>query len=93
MTVYEHAMLAVDGALALGLHRRHGWRIVALAGLAAVLPDFDGLTILLGPRLYAEGHRLWGHNLLVAGLVAAVVSIVVYQTDVLTKIQKWLARR
>jgi membrane-bound metal-dependent hydrolase YbcI (DUF457 family) len=93
MTTYEHAMLGIDGALALGLHRRHGWQIVALAGLAAVLPDFDGLTILLGPNLYAEAHRLWGHNLLVAGLVAAVASIVVYQTDVLTKTQKWLARR
>jgi membrane-bound metal-dependent hydrolase YbcI (DUF457 family) len=58
-----------------------------------MLPDFDGLTILLGPNLYAEGHRLWGHNLLVSGLLAAVVSIVVYQADVLNKIQKWLARR
>jgi membrane-bound metal-dependent hydrolase YbcI (DUF457 family) len=58
-----------------------------------VLPDFDGLTILLGANLYAEAHRLWGHNLLVAGLVAAVASVVVYQGDVLTKTQKWLAKR
>ena len=32
MTVYEHAMLGIDGALAAGLPRRHGWQIVALAG-------------------------------------------------------------
>ena len=93
MTVYEHAMIGINGTLAMGLHRRHGWQIVALAGFAAVLPDFDGLTILLGPYWYAEGHRLWGHNLLVAGLVAAVVSAIAYQTDAPTKAQRWLAKR
>ena len=92
MTVYEHAMIGINGTLAMGLHRQHGWQIVALAGMAAVLPDLDGLTILLGPSLYADGHRLWGHNLLVAGLVAAVVSVVAYQTDTPTKAQRWLAR-
>ncbi len=92
MTIYEHAMVGVNGALALGLNRRHGWQIVALAGVAAVLPDLDGLTILLGPSLYAVGHRLWGHNLLVAGLVAAVVSAIAYQTDAFTKIEIWLAK-
>jgi hypothetical protein len=93
MTVYEHAMIGINGSLAMGLHRRHGWQIVALAGFAATLPDLDGVTILLGPNLYAEGHRLWGHNLLVAGLVAAFVSAIVYQTDAATKAQRWLARR
>ncbi len=93
MTVYEHAMIGIDGALALGLHRRYGWQIVAFAGFAALVPDFDGLAILAGPYLYAEGHRLWGHNLLVAGLFAAVVSVVAYQADVPGKIQARLARR
>ncbi len=93
MTIYEHAMVGINGMLALGLRRRHGWQIVALAGFAAVLPDFDGLTILLGPQCYAEGHRLWAHNLLVAGLAAAVVSAAAYYTDALTRIQRWLARR
>ena len=54
MTVYEHAMIGIDGALAVGLHRRHGWPIVALAGLTAVLPDVDGLSIVLGRNLYAD---------------------------------------
>lgn len=93
MTFYEHAMIGINGTLALGLNRRYGWQIVAFAGLAALLPDLDGLTIILGPSLYAEGHRLWGHNLLVAGLVAAIVSAVIYQTDAITKSQKWLAKR
>jgi membrane-bound metal-dependent hydrolase YbcI (DUF457 family) len=92
MTIFEHAMVAIDGALAVGLDRRHGWQIVALAGLAAMLPDFDGLTIVAGVKLYAEAHRLWGHNLLVAGLLAAVVLGIAYQTDAATKIQRWLAR-
>ena len=74
MTTYEHAMVGIDGALALGLQRRHGWQIVALAGLAANLPDCDGLTILFGVHAYAEGHRVWAHNLLIAGLLAAIVS-------------------
>lgn len=51
MTVYEHAMIGINGALAMGLQRRHGWQIIALAGFAAVLPDLDGLTLLLGPSL------------------------------------------
>jgi hypothetical protein len=58
MTIYEHAMIGINGTLALGLNRRHGWQIVAFAGLAAVLPDLDGLAIVLGPSLYADGHRL-----------------------------------
>jgi membrane-bound metal-dependent hydrolase YbcI (DUF457 family) len=93
MTIYEHAMVGINGALALGLARRHGWQIVALAGLATVLPDLDGLAIILGPQCYAEGHRLWGHNLLVVGLAAALMSAAVFYTDAPTRIQRWLAKR
>ena len=93
MTIYEHAMVGINGALALGLQRRHGWQIVALAGFAAVLPDFDGLTILLGPQCYAAAHRLWAHNLLVAGSAAAIVSAVAYYSGVLTHIRLWLTKR
>jgi hypothetical protein len=56
MTVYEHAMLGINGALAAGLAPRYGWPIVAMAGAAAVLPDLDGLTILFG--IFPEGIRL-----------------------------------
>jgi membrane-bound metal-dependent hydrolase YbcI (DUF457 family) len=93
MTTYEHAMVGVWGALALGLQRRHGWQIVALAGLTAVAPDLDGLSILLGKQCYAAGHRLWGHNLLAAGLGAALLAAALYKTGVLAKAQQSLARR
>ena len=41
-------MLGASLALAARLQSRHGWRIVAMAAVAAVLPDWDGLTILFG---------------------------------------------
>lgn len=93
MTIFEHALIGIDGALALGLHRRHGWPIVALAGFAAVLPDFDGLAILDGFQCYADGHRLWGHNLLVAGVAALAVSAAAYYSGVFPRIQRSLAKR
>jgi hypothetical protein len=73
MTVYEHAMLGGTLALAVGLHRRHGWRGVGMACVAAALPDADGLSLLAGPTAYARAHRVLGHNLIAAtalGLLA-----------------------
>ena len=78
MTIYEHIMLGVDVAMAANLHRRYGWRIVAWAGCAAALPDWDGLTLLAGGKSYDAGHRVWGHNVLVAGLVAVALSVVAW---------------
>jgi membrane-bound metal-dependent hydrolase YbcI (DUF457 family) len=71
-------MVGVNLALGAGLQRRYGWRVAAVAGLAAALPDWDGLSILFGPEAYAEAHRVWGHNLLVASLSAAFVGGVAY---------------
>ena len=93
MTTYEHAMLGIDGVLALGLHRRYGWQIVAAGGCAAVLPDWDGLTLLLGANCYAAAHRVWGHNLLVAGLLGAALGWVLYRFDFLTNVQQRAARK
>ncbi|MEN6450248.1 MAG: metal-dependent hydrolase [Thermoguttaceae bacterium] len=92
MTIYEHAMLGINGALALGLQRRHGWPLVAMAGLAAVLPDVDGLALVLGPTCYAAGHRVWTHGLLSAGVAAAIAAAVVYAWDIFTRVQRRLAR-
>jgi len=86
VTIYEHIMLGVDGALAVGLHRRWGWQIVAWSGCAAALPDWDGLTLLFGRGCYAAGHRVWGHNLLVAGLSAVVLGVVFCRWDLITRI-------
>jgi membrane-bound metal-dependent hydrolase YbcI (DUF457 family) len=92
MTIYEHAMIGVNGALALGLHRRYGWQIVTLSGVAAILPDLDGLTILLNKQLFAEAHRVWTHNLLIVGLLAAIVSALFYCYDIPARIQRRLAK-
>jgi hypothetical protein len=76
MTSYEHAVLGGTLALAVGAHRRHGWPLVFLAGAAAALPDWDGLSLAFGPAAYSAAHRVWGHNLLAAllggGLVGAL---------------------
>lgn len=85
MTTFEHALLGVNGALAAGLHQRYGWQMVAMAGLAAVSPDWDGLTIVLGPTVFAEGHRVWGHNLLACVLVGILIGILDYQLDLVTR--------
>jgi membrane-bound metal-dependent hydrolase YbcI (DUF457 family) len=92
MTVFEHAMVGINGAMAADLHRRHGWPIVAIAGFTAILPDWDGLTILFGPSWYSQGHRVWGHNLLVAGLLGLLVSALAHRFDAPTRIQQWLGR-
>ena len=92
MTSYEHAMLGAGGALACGLHRRHGWQIAALAGVAAMGPDWDGLTLIVSRSVFAEGHRLWGHNLLACLLLGGVMGAVDYRFDVVTRLGRLLAR-
>jgi membrane-bound metal-dependent hydrolase YbcI (DUF457 family) len=92
MTLYEHVMLGVDGALAAGLHRRGGWQVVALAGCAAATPDWDAAGMLLSVNCYATVHRVWGHNLLVAGVLAALLAAADYRFDLLTRIAgRWNA--
>ena len=76
MTVYEHAMLGVNLSLFAGLRRRYGWWLIAVAGVAAALPDWDGLSIVFGPAAYTRAHRVWGHNLLAAGFGGLGVGIV-----------------
>ena len=93
MTVFEHTMVGISGAVAVGFHRRPGWRLVALAGLCSPLPDWDGLTLLLGKSWYAEGHRVWGHNLLVGAAAAAILATVLYRLDLFGWARRWLSRR
>ena len=52
MTTYDHAMLGVCGVLATGCQRRYGWPLVATAAVAAVLPDWDGLSLLFGAAAF-----------------------------------------
>jgi membrane-bound metal-dependent hydrolase YbcI (DUF457 family) len=93
MTFFEHAMVGVNAAMAVGLLRRRGWPIVAMAGFAALLPDWDGLTILFGANSYADGHRVWGHNLLVAGGLAILVCGSAHCFEGPQRIQRWLGGR
>lgn len=65
-------MLGGSLVLAAGLHRRHGWGIVVIAGVTAMLPDWDGLTLVFGGAAYDRSHRIWGHNLLVAALLGGL---------------------
>ncbi len=69
---YDHAMVGAALAVAVGAHRRHGWSIVAMAALTAMLPDWDDTPRFFGPVLRRDAHRVWGHNLLV-GLPSAAL--------------------
>ena len=85
MTFFEHALVGANGAIALGLGKRYGWPLVAWAGVAAVIPDWDGLTIFFGGLSFADGHRVWGHNFLMTALIAAVVGYLFYRTKFLER--------
>jgi hypothetical protein len=92
MTFFEHAMLGGTLTLAVGLHRRHGWRIAVMAGVAAMLPDWDGLTLVFGGAAYDMSHRIWGHNLLVAATLGGVLGVVQYVGNVAGRVQHRLHR-
>jgi hypothetical protein len=66
VTFFDHSLFGATLALSLGGHRRHGWGLVATSAIAGGLPDWDGLSLLFGPAAFADIHRVWGHNLLVA---------------------------
>lgn len=92
MTTIEHALLGINGALATGLHRRYGWQVVALAGLVAISPDWDGLTLVLGPVLFDQAHRVWGHSLLTCGLLGILIGVFDYRFDIVTRLANVSAR-
>ncbi len=92
MTSYEHVMLGVTGGLAVGLHRRYGWQLVAVAGIAAVLPDWDGLAYFLGPVAFDRVHRTWGHSLWAAALVGAIYAALEHRFHWLDRGARWLLK-
>ena len=93
MTTYEHAMLGVTGTLAAGLHRKYGWEIVALAGFVAVLPDWDGLSLLFGAATFDRVHRTLGHNLLVCVMLGVVVAALEYRYRLARRLKEYAGRR
>jgi hypothetical protein len=92
VTPLEHALVGIDGALALGLHRRHGWKIAALAGAAAALPDWDGLTLLWSAALYDTSHRVWGHNVFACVLAGIAIGLADYRFDLATRLARRFVR-
>jgi len=75
-------MLGINGAIAAGVDARYGWKIVALAGVAAVAPDWDGLPMLVDMASYERGHRVWGHNLLACLVIGAMIGTIDYRFDI-----------
>jgi hypothetical protein len=96
LTFYEHGMLGGTLALALGSHRRHGWPIVFMAGIAGALPDWDALSLAFGPVAYSTVHRVWGHNLLAVVLGGSVVGglglLCLHSVRIRTGVQQLLAK-
>ncbi len=85
MTTLEHALVGANLVLASGLNRRFGWQLVAVAGVCAVMPDWDGLTILWSVPLFDAAHRVWGHAFLPCFLVAALFAVLDYRFDFMAR--------
>lgn len=88
VTTLEHALLAINGVLATGLHRRYGWQLAAVAGVAANVPDWDGLTFLVSWSAFAAGHRLWGHNLAACVLLGSLLGLLDFRFDLVTRVAR-----
>jgi len=83
MTTFEHAMVGVNGALALGLHHSLGWKIIALSAVAAIAPDWDGLPMLIDMEAYEHGHRVWGHSILSCVLLGMLLGAIDWRFDLI----------
>jgi LexA-binding, inner membrane-associated putative hydrolase len=92
MTTFEHAMLGINGVLAAGLHRRFGWQLVALAGFAAVAPDWDGIPMLMNMARFESGHRVWGHNVFACCALGVLIGSLDYRFDWTSRLAKRLTR-
>ena len=92
MTSFEHVMLGVNGTIAAGLHERYGWKIVAMAGVAAASPDLDGVTWLISNQAFSIGHRVWGHNVLACLLLGILIGVLDYRVDLVTRVGRRVTR-
>lgn len=92
MTTLEHAMLGINGVLAVGLDRRWGWQLCGMAAIVVVLPDWDGLTILGSVSLFDAAHRVWGHALVLCFPLATLFAVLDYRYDLVTRLARWFVR-
>lgn len=92
MTTLEHAMLASYGVLATGLYRSWGGQLAGAAGIASILPDWDGLTILISVPLFDAAHRCWGHGLLSCLIVSVIFATLDCRFDFVTRLVRLIIR-
>ena len=90
MTTPEHTLVGIHLALALGFQCRLGWRGVALAGVAANVPDWDGVPMLLDMPRFESGHRVWGHNVLAIVATSWLLGVSQTRWDWLGRFAAWI---
>jgi hypothetical protein len=93
MTTPEHTLVGIHLALACGLHRSFGWKVVALAGVASNVPDWDGLPMLFDMGRFEAGHRVWGHNVASIVLAALLLGGTQWAFDWIGTIGDWVSAR
>lgn len=93
MTSPEHTLVGIHLAFACGLHRRFGWKAVAMAAVASNVPDWDGLPMLFDMQRFEAGHRAWGHSLVSIALTSLILGVTQAVFDWLGAIGKWLSKR
>ncbi|MGY8749522.1 MAG: metal-dependent hydrolase [Pirellulales bacterium] len=92
MTSPEHTMVGILGAMALGLHTRFGWPVIAFAAVVSNVPDLDGLPVLYDMDLFESGHRVWCHNLLVIVATSALLGWTQFRFRWIQKIAAHVAK-
>lgn len=93
MTTPEHTLVGIHSAFAAGLHRRLGWRSVAMAGLASNVPDWDGIPMFVDMARFEEIHRVWGHSVLSILLTAVILAATQVRWDWIGRIGRWFVVR
>ncbi|MDP1560864.1 MAG: metal-dependent hydrolase [Pirellulaceae bacterium] len=93
MTTPEHTLVGLHVAFALGVHRSYGWAAVTMAGLAANVPDWDGLPMLFDMQRFETGHRVWGHNLIAIFLSSLLLGWTQFRYSWIERIAGWLASK
>lgn len=81
MTPLEHGLVGFNAAIALGLHNRGGWKIIAMGTFATMVPDWDWLACLWGDNAFQTIHRVWGHAIVSCLLTAILVASADYYLD------------